>query len=164
MDPIFDRGDYRTFIVIAPKGDLDNPLFAFPVFEDQEVSAAFQIYRDLYVPEQAQVVNRPNDCDDVMTLGLVFADIFIDGDAFSVSTILERHMLWYKIIPLWEDQWVFDHLRFLGHDIPVTTTRQLVGTCYTQSQVRGYANQTFNRFMLIALTLYTAFILTRDDT
>lgn len=163
MDPIFDRGDYRTFVVVAPKGNLDNPLFAFPVFEDQKVSEVFDYYVKTYVPSKAKIKRRPNDCDDPLALGYVFADITSGVDTFSVSTILERHMLWKTIIPLWEDQWVFDHLRFIGEKIPANTTRHLMGSTYTQSQVRDHANAAFNRFMLITLTLYTAFIFTRNN-
>lgn len=162
MDPIFDRGNYQLFLSIAPKGLLDQPKFAFPVFEGELVSDVITRYMDLYVPKNAKVRKRENDPDNAYFWGCVHYDVRVDGVDYVLSTVTTGYMLWPQLVLQWEDQWVFDHLTHIGETIPPATTRKLVGSRLTQQQVADSAYSTFSRYMAMTLTLYTAFIFTRN--
>lgn len=162
MDHIFYRGDYRAFLVVATASHLDAPHFAFPIFENQSVSEVFDLYKGLYVPRNATISLRNHDMDDPTTLGRVFANVKLKNKVFWISTIVMRHNLWPSVVERWETQWVFDHLKSMGHQIPETSDRVLTAPTLPAEQVRRLANEAFNRYMLLTLTLYTAFIFTRN--
>lgn len=156
---IFKRGDYRAFIVIAPNDNLDDPLFAFPVFEGQKVSEAFTEYRDLYFPEDAVVdIYSSIDMDDPFRLGYVFATAEVGGDKFAISTIIPSKQLWRTVVPMWEDQWVFDHVVASTGSMPAVTKRHFDGGQVVQERVRTSFFEKLRKYTLLLVTCFLAII------
>lgn len=158
MDTIFERGDYRAFIVIAPKGQIDNALFAFPVFSDQDVPDVFETYKRIHIPADAEITFRGRNLQDPDRLGYVFADAKHKNRSYIISTITIDQELWKTVVPRWEDQWVFDHLVATGQGYPQNTHRHLIGSRRAQDEVKECAAAALSRYSMLAFTLYTAYI------
>lgn len=156
---IFNRGDYRAFIVIAPNHNLADALYAFPVFEGQKVSDAFAEYRNLYFPEDAVVsMNKIIDMDDPYRLGYVFATVDVGGDKFAVSTITPQKQLWRTVVPMWEDQWVFDHIVASTGSMPPVTERHFVGGQVVQERVHIAFQEKMRKYTILLVTCFLAII------
>lgn len=155
---IFQRGDYRAFIVVAPAADIDRALFAFPVFEGQEVSEVFQLYKYLYLPDAAKVKMRAVAMDEPHNLGRVFADVEADEDKFFISTITPRKMLWLPVVQKWEDHWVFDHLLSTKGAMPKNEDRYFKGGIEVQERVVESYGHYLNMYIWAACTAFAAWI------
>lgn len=155
---IFQRGDYRAFIVVAPANDKDRALFAFPVFEGQEVSEVFQLYKYLYLPDAAQVTMRTDKLDDPRTLGAFFADVTVGVDQFVISTITPRKALWLPVVAKWEDNWVFDHLLSSQGKMPATEPRKFSGGIEVQEKVMNSYSHYLKMYIWAACTAFVAWM------
>lgn len=158
MKPIFYRGDYKAFLVIAERDSLDVPLYAFPIFEDEKVSDVLHRYVSLYVPSDAKIKYVDLDIDCVTSLGYVLMHVKCNNTKFVISTITPNNNLWNVVIPLWEDQWVFDYMNSTQMIIPLSSSRDLTGCSWTMHRVREIAEATYSRYMLMTLVVYTVFI------
>ena len=158
MKPIFYRGDYKAFLVIAERDSLDVPLYAFPIFEDEKVSDVLHRYVSLYVPSDAKIKYVDLDIDCVTSLGYVLMHVKCNNTKFVISTITPNNNLWNVVIPLWEDQWVFDYMNSTQMIIPLSSSRDLTGCSWTMHRVSEIANAAYNRYMLLTLIVYTVFI------
>lgn len=156
---MFQRGDYRAFIVIAPADDKDRALFAFPVFEGQEVSEVFQLYKYLYLPDAAKLKMRAVDVDDPNTLGSLFADVTVGADKFTISTITPRKALWRPVVAKWEDNWVFDHYLSTKGAMPAMEPRYFKGGIEVQDRVADNYNHYLKMYIWAACTAFAAWIL-----
>ena len=155
---IFQRGDYRAFIVVAPASDKDRALFAFPVFEGQEVSEVFQLYKYLYLPDAAKVSMRPHDIDDPRTLGSLFADVTLGSDAFTISTVTPRKALWLPVVAQWEDSWVFNHLLSTQGTLPRKQSRKFSGGIEVQEKVMDSYSHYLRMYIWAACTAFAAWM------
>lgn len=156
---IFQRGDYRAFIVIAPANDKDRALFAFPVFEGQEVSDVFQLYKYLYLPDAAKLKMRAHEIDDPTTLGSFFADVQVGADKFVISTITPRKALWLPVVAKWEDNWVFDHYLSTKGAMPAMEPRKFKGGIEVQDKVMNSYSHYLKMYIWAACTAFAAWIL-----
>lgn len=155
---IFQRGDYRAFIVIAPANDIDRALFAYPVFEGEEVSDTFNHYKYLYLPDAAKIKFRKHNIDDPTTLGRVFADVHVGADHFFISTITARKALWIPCVTQWEDKWVFDHLLSSRGALPANESREFKGGVEVQDKVADCYNHYLQMYIWAACTAFLAWI------
>ena len=151
---IFNRGDYRAFLVVMPADDLSRALFAFPIFEGEKASEVFAYYRYLYFPDAAQV----NNMDRIQDLGVVHADVEVDGDKFKIATCHPGKALWKAVVQQWEDQWVFDHLVATTGEMPAEEARNFKGGQEIQDKVAETFSECVGRYTLILFTLFTALI------
>lgn len=155
---IFDRGDYRAFLVVTPANDLDRALFAFPIFEGEKASEVFKYYRYLYFPDLARVSMRDNDMDRLEDLGLVHADVDVMGDKFKIATCHPGKALWKPVVQQWEDQWVFDHLVATTGQMPQPHPRVFRGGQEIQNKVAETFSECVRRYTLILFTAFAALI------
>lgn len=155
---IFQRGDYRAFIVIAPADDIDRALFAFPVFEGEEVSNAFDFYKYLYLPDVAKIKMRKLEIDNSDSLGFVFADVEVGTDKFFISTITPRKALWLPVIKQWEDHWVFDHLLSYKGALPDNDYREFKGGIEVQERVQSSYSHYLQMYIWAAATAFIAWV------
>lgn len=155
---IFQRGDYRAFIVIAPASELDRALFAFPVFEGEEVSDVFNFYRYLYFPDAAILKMRSHQIDDPATLGTVFADVTVGADQFKISTITPRKALWIPCVKQWEDKWVFDHMMSHKGIAPPQERREFKGGMEVQDKVADSYGHYLQMYIWAACTAFLAWM------
>lgn len=156
---IFQRGDYRAFIVVAPASNIDRALFAFPVFEGQEVSDVFNFYKYLYLPDVAQIKMRQDQgIDDPSTLGRVFADVQVGADKFIISTVTPRKALWTPVVEKWEDQWVFDHLLASQGKLPDNEPRYFKGGIEIQNRVHESFSHYLQMYIWAACTAFVAWM------
>jgi len=155
---IFKRGDYRAFIVIAPADDIDRALFAYPVFEGEDVSETFNYYRYLYLPDDAQIKMRNIKLDNPTTLGQVFADVESGGDSFFVSTITPRKALWLPCVKKWEDHWVFDHILSTKGELPPQDERAFKGGIEVQNRVAENYRHYLTMYIWAAATAFLAWM------
>lgn len=155
---IFQRGDYRAFIVVAPAGDLDRALFAYPVFEGEEVSDTFNHYKYLYLPDDAQIKMRGSIIDNPNHLGAVFADVESGGDKFVISTITPRKALWLPVVQQWEDKWVFDHLLSSQGKLPENDDRYFKGGLEVQDKVASSYSHYLQMYIWAACTAFVAWM------
>lgn len=146
---IFDRGDYRAFLLVQPADDLNRVLFAFPVFEGEVATAVFQYYRYLYFPDAAEVTMRSNNMDHPADIGLVHADVRVNDDHFKISTISPRKELWAEVVAKWEDQWVFDHLVATTGQMPKPERRKFKGGREIQNKVAEVYSEYVRRYVMI---------------
>lgn len=153
---IFQRGDYRAFIVVAPADNIDRALYAFPVFEGERVSDVFAYYQSLYIDTTAKVSLRSTDMDEDANLGRVFADVKWDGNKFFVSTITPRKALWLSCVTQWEDQWVFDHLAASQNNLPNDVVRVFKGGREVQNWVNVNYVHYITMYAWAALTAFAA--------
>lgn len=155
---IFQRGDYRAFIVVAPADDIDRALYAFPVFEGEEVSDVFNFYKYLYLPDAAKITMREHQIDDPSTLGRVFADVSVGTDKFFISTITSRKALWIPCVTQWEDKWVFDHLLSFKGAMPAKDDRHFKGGAEVQSRVDNSYRHYLTMYIWAACTAFLAWM------
>lgn len=155
---IFQRGDYRAFIVVASAADKDRALFAFPVFEGQEVSDVFQLYKYLYLPDAAQLSMRTQKLDDPQTLGAIFADVEVGTDKFIISTITPRKALWLPVVAAWEDNWVFNHLLSSQGKMPEKDPRKFSGGIEVQERVMNSYSHYLKMYIWAAITAFAAWM------
>lgn len=155
---IFDRGDYRAFLVVTPADDLDRVLFAFPIFEGEKASEVFKYYRYLYFPDLARVRMRDNDMDRLEDLGLVHADVDVMGDKFKIATCHPGKLLWKPIVQQWEEQWVFDHLVATTGQMPPQHARHFKGGQEIQHKVSTAFSESVRWYTAVIFTCFAALI------
>ena len=151
---IFQRGDYRAFIVVAPADDMNRVLFAFPVFEGQEVSDVFNYYKNIYISDKAVIKLVNLEMDDPRTLGKVFADVSVGVAEFIVSTVTSEYDLWFPVVKQWEDQWVFDHIVATTGEMPDKEARKFKGGLATQNMVESNYEYYLKRYWLAATVIF----------
>jgi len=155
---IFERGDYRAFLLVTPANDIDRVLFAFPIFEGEVASEVFKYYTYLYFPDAARGEMRDNNMDNPLDLGLVHADVYVGDDHFKISTIHPRKMLWKDVVAQWEDQWVFDHMVATTGQMPPQERRVFKGGKEVQRRVASVFSDYVRRYTVILCTAFAALI------
>lgn len=153
---VFQRGDYRAFIVVAPANDIDRALFAYPVFEGEEVSNVFNYYKYMYIPDAAKIKMTKVQIDNPCSLGAVFAKVDVGSDKFYVSTVTPQEALWTSVVQQWEDKWVFDHLMSSKGSLPEKESREFKGGLEVQNRVADSYSHYLTMYIWAAITAFAA--------